>query len=129
MASYRYSHVHLNSANMPEAVEFYRLMFGATVVGQRKTGQGRITADLDINGMRLLVSNKIYPLDAPIQKGSAEPHLGLEHFALLADNLEEAMADLKAKGTEFLMEPQELLGSRFAFVRGPDDVRIEIVEG
>ena len=126
---YRYSHVHVNSANMPEAVEFYKRMFGAKVVDQFETEQGRITTDLDINGMRLLVSNKFYPLDAPVQPGSAEPHLGLEHFALRTDDLGDAAADLEAKGADFLMKPHEFCGLKLAFVRGPDDVRIEVIEG
>ena len=38
-------------------------------------------------------------------------------------------AELKAKGVEFVLEPMQMRPDlRIAFVRGPDDVRIELLE-
>jgi len=127
VVSYRYSHMHINTANMDKAVEFYQRMFDAKVVSRGQNLPGRTTAALDINGFRLLISDKLYPLGSPIRSGDSSPHLGLEHFGLEADDFDQAIADLKAKGAEFLMEPHEFRpGFRIAFVKAPDNVRIEI---
>ena len=129
MAEWRYSHVHLNSADMPKAVEFYKRMFGARVVGESPWHGGRITTSLDINGMRVLISNKLYPLESTPLSEIPEPHLGLEHFGLETDDLDAAARDLRAKGAEFIMEPHEFRpGQWIAFIRAPDGVRIELTE-
>jgi len=52
--------------------------------------------------------------------------VGLEHFGLETDNFDEAVADLKAKGAEFLMEPHEFSpGFMATFIRIPDNIRVE----
>ena len=57
------------------------------------------------------------------------PHYGLDHFGLRVDSLEEAVADLKARGVEFAVEPRATpAGLKIAFLRGPEGVRIELVE-
>ena len=43
------------------------------------------------------------------------------------DDLPAAIADLEAKGAEFLMKPRDGKG-RIAFVKGPDSVSIELVQ-
>ena len=127
MDSYRYSHIHINTSDLDRAVEFYQRMFGAKVVSRGQNLPGRTTAALDISGFRLLISDKLYPLGSPVRGGDSSPHLGLEHFGLETDDFDQAIADLKAKGAEFLMEPHEFRpGFRIAFVKAPDDVRIEI---
>ncbi|MBC7235095.1 MAG: VOC family protein [Chloroflexi bacterium] len=128
MPSYRYAHVHINVVDMDTSIAFYQHMFGAKLLSRAENLPGRTSAALDLNGMRIILSDKLYPLDAPILPGCVEPHLGLEHFALMVDDFDAAMADLRAKGAEFLMEPHEFRpGSWIAFVKAPDDVRIEIV--
>jgi lactoylglutathione lyase len=43
--------------------------------------------------------------------------------------LDEAAAELKAKGVEFTMEPREARpGVRIAFIRGPQNISIELLE-
>ena len=79
--------------------------------------------------MSIQLSDKLYPLDAPVRPRDTEPHLGLEHFGLEVDDFDAAIADLRAKGAEFLMEPHEFRpGLRLAFIRAPEDVRIEILQ-
>ena len=70
----------------------------------------------------MLVSNKLYPLGSPVVPGCVDPHMGLEHFGLQVDDFDQAVADLKAKGVEFLMEPHEFRagsGFKIAFIKMP----------
>jgi lactoylglutathione lyase len=42
---------------------------------------------------------------------------------------DEALAELKRRGADFMMEPRAIRpGVRIAFVRAPDNVRIELLE-
>ena len=57
------------------------------------------------------------------------PHLGLEHIGLAVQDIDAVVAALKAKGVVFTMEPTTIRpGVRIAFLRGPEDVSIELLE-
>ena len=58
-----------------------------------------------------------------------DPHLGLDHFGFRVDNLDETVAELKGRGAVMAAEPRTIRpGVRVAFVRAPDDVRIELLQ-
>jgi len=128
MPSYKLGHVHLNAHDLDAAIDYYQRMFGATLLAKSENLPGRFSATLDIQGLRIIISNKMYPLDAPALPASAQARWGLEHFALVADNFQEAIADLKAKGATFAIEPREFRpGFWIAFVVAPEEVLIEIL--
>jgi catechol 2,3-dioxygenase-like lactoylglutathione lyase family enzyme len=99
-------------------------MFGAEIIESvQSDGQPRI--DLDINGLTIFIAKG----DEDTPAGPVDPHLGLDHFGLRVDDLDDAAADLKSKGAEFSTEPFQLRpGVKIAFVRAPGDVRIELLE-
>ncbi|MEE9274862.1 MAG: VOC family protein, partial [bacterium] len=55
---------------------------------------------------------------------------GLDHFGLAVEDVEAAAAWLEARGAEFSLPPSRsgLGGRAIAFVRGPENVRIELCE-
>ncbi len=126
MPTYTYDHIHLRSRDPEATARYYHDMFDAKVLESvQSDGQKRI--DLDINGLTIFIERVGRDEDVPA--GPADPYLGLDHFGLRVDNLEEAAADLKSRGAEFSMEPRDLRpGLKIAFVRAPDDVRIELLE-
>ena len=53
----------------------------------------------------------------------------MEHIGLAVTGFDTAVADLRAKGAVFTMEPwSPRPGIRIAFVQPPDGVRVEILE-
>lgn len=57
------------------------------------------------------------------------PHRGIEHIGLAVDDLDAALADLRAKGAEVLSGPDSPRpGVRIAFLAAPESTRIELVE-
>jgi hypothetical protein len=45
------------------------------------------------------------------------------------DNLQETAAELKRRGAEFVSEPRTVRpGLKIAFIRGPENIRIELLE-
>ena len=126
MPNYTYDHIHLRTRNPEATAKYYHEMFGAKIIESvQSDGQSRV--DLDLNGLTIFVARVSPTDDTPVPP--ADPYMGLDHFGLRVDNLDEAAADLKSKGAEFSMEPLDLRpGLRIAFVRAPDDVRIELLE-
>ena len=124
MTTYTYDHIHLRSLAPMETARYFETMFDATIVESIQTdGQPRI--DLDINGLAIFIAEA----DDSVPPGPIAPHHGLDHFGLKVDNLEQAAAELKEKGAEFVQEPELIRpGIKIAFIRAPGDVRIELVE-
>jgi glyoxylase I family protein len=53
----------------------------------------------------------------------------LDHLGLRVDDLDAAVAELKRRGAQVIVEPKTIRpGVRIAFLQGPDDVRIELLE-
>ena len=126
MPVYSYDHIHLRSRDPMATAQYYRKMFDAKIIESiQSDGQKRI--DLDINGLMIFIA-RVLP-EANVPAGLAEPHLGLDHFGLRVDDLDQAVADLKRRGAEFAVAPRTIRpGVRIAFLRAPDDVRIELLE-
>ena len=82
---------------------------------------------IDVGGARINVSSP--PPGQSLPRVSANLHLGLDHFGLQTDDIVGLLASLQPKGLEIL-EPLRLVpsGARIAFVRAPDNVRIELMQ-
>ena len=126
MPVYSYDHIHLRSRDPMATAQYYHKMFDAKIIESvQSDGQPRI--DLDINGLTVFIAR--VPAEADIQQAPVDPHLGLDHFGLRVDNLDAAYAELKQRGADFAVEPRTIRpGVKIAFVRGPDNVRIELLE-
>ena len=126
MPGYTYDHIHLRTADPEATAEYYRTMFGAEIIESvQPDGQKRI--DLDISGLTIFIQR--VPEGEDVLPGPLEPQLGLDHFGLRVDDLEEAAAELKSRGVEFTLEPRTIRpGVKIAFVRAPNGVRIELLE-
>ncbi|MFC1860500.1 VOC family protein [Chloroflexota bacterium] len=127
MAAYQYDHVHIISRDPEKAAKFYEMAFDAKRVEVAARTDGRVSAELNIKGTRLLL------ISARDKSQSADDsprrRYGLEHFGLRTDNLEAAVADLKAKGVKFVDEIRLLpSGAKIAFLQAPDNVLVELVE-
>jgi catechol 2,3-dioxygenase-like lactoylglutathione lyase family enzyme len=54
---------------------------------------------------------------------------GLDHFALRTTDLDDTISTLRANGVNIFLEPMSPKpGVRIAFVSGPDNVKIEILQ-
>ncbi|MCE2465682.1 MAG: VOC family protein [Dehalococcoidia bacterium] len=126
MAVYSYDHIHLRSPDPATAAKFYNKMFDAQII-ETPQPDGNTRVDLNLNGLTIFLAGAM-PSGTEVQ-GVEGPHYGLDHFGLRVDNLDSAVSDLKAKGAELESEPRTLpTGVKIAFVKAPDDVRIELVE-
>lgn len=125
MAKFTYDHIHLRSPNPEATAAFYERMFGAEVISTMQQGKPRI--DMKIGGADVFIA-PVLP-DGKTNPPPVTPYQGLDHFGLSVTGIDAVVAELKAKGAEFTLEPTDIRpGARIAFLRGPEGVSIELLE-
>jgi lactoylglutathione lyase len=123
--SYYFDHVHIYCTDLAASERWFVDGLGAELVRRREIG-GAQAIDLEVAGTKLFLREG--------QKGEelGEPggsRFGTDHIGLRVDDLDAATAELKRRGVEFDMEPQQVgPGLSIAFVRGPDNVRVELLQ-
>ena len=124
--TYTYDHIHVRTKDPEGMASFFETMFGAKVLRLTQS-DGVPRVDLDVNGLAIFIAS--VPPEEHIDLSPRDPHLGLDHFGFRVDDIDGAVEDLRSKGAEIYTEPRTIRpGVRIAFVRGPDDVRIEILQ-
>ena len=124
MTTFTFDHIHLRSPDPEATAVFYERMFGAEVLRSAQQGEPRV--DIKLGGQIIFI--------APIKGDNTAPppsmpYRGLEHIGLAVTGIDQVVAELKAKGAEFTMEPTSIRpGIRICFVRGPENVAIELLE-
>ena len=125
MPAYTWDHVHLRSPDPEATAQWFEKMLGAQVIRTTQQGQARI--DLKLGGANIFI--------APVKNGDGvnapptTPYQGLDHFGLSVTGLDAIVADLKKKGVEFTMEPNNPRpGIRICFLRGPQGISIELLD-
>ena len=126
---YRINHIHLKSPDPRKTAEWYVRAFDfeitsdeTRVFGDRflrcKSADGGI--NVNISGART---------DERLGNGDAMPHHGLEHFGFDSVDVQADINRLTGLGATLLEGPINLPnGGRIAFLQGPDDTRLELVE-
>jgi catechol 2,3-dioxygenase-like lactoylglutathione lyase family enzyme len=123
---YTYDHMHLRSRDPVATAQYYHKMFDAKIIESIQS-DGRPRIDLDLNGLTIFIAQ--IPLEAEMPSAPTTPYIGLDHFGLRVNNMDEAVAELKRRGATFTVEPRTIRpGVRIAFVQAPENVRIELLE-
>jgi catechol 2,3-dioxygenase-like lactoylglutathione lyase family enzyme len=120
MARFTFDHIHLRSPDPEATAAFYERVFGVTL----NRSPQRI--DFTLGGQAIFISpiNEDGTGDAP-----SAPYRGLEHIGLAVTGIDALVAEMKAQGVSFQMEPTTIRpGVRIAFLRGPENVAIELLE-
>lgn len=124
--TYQYDHLHLVSRDPKATAQYYQKMFDAKVI-EILPSKGKPRIDLDLNGLAIFIVEAAPEENLPASPPG--PYLGLDHFGLRVNNLDETVAELKRRGAEFASEPRAVRpGLKIAFIRGPENVRIELME-
>jgi glyoxylase I family protein len=107
-------HVSINVSDPSVSVPFYTDVLGGRVREDRP--------ELSIGGAWIdLGSTQVHLIEAPVP-----PNLG-QHFAILVEDLDEAVAELRAKGVE-VRDPVAIGPNRQTFLDDPDGNAIELHE-
>ncbi len=126
---YAINHVHIRSADPHATAAWYGKHFDAKVVSEREVMPGTITLSMEVGGpVRLNVSSK--PEGSSDDRAAAELNrLGLEHFGFAVEDLDADLGRLQSDGVRIVLPATEVVGgTRLAYIEGPDDVLIELVQ-
>ena len=124
MLDYRLDHIHLISPDPLKTAQFYEEMFNARRVIVRELEDGFVSVELNLNGIKVMVMSQQGA--GPSDKVDS---YGLDHFGIITDNLEAAVAELKAKGVKFQQEITQIRpGVKISFLWAPENVLIELLE-
>jgi lactoylglutathione lyase len=125
MTKYTWEYIHLRSPDPEATAQWYHDKLGAEVI-RTPLPDGSTRIDLDLTGQKIFIAKA-----DPASTGTSPqtPYMGLDHFGLTVENIDTAVAELKAKGVPFTVEPKTIRpGVRIAFLTAPQDVSIELIQ-
>ena len=126
---YSINHVHIRSADPSSSAEWYAEHFGASKLFEREVMPGTITIGMEVGGpVRLNISSQAP--GSPDDRAVAELNrLGLEHFGFATEDLQGDLDRLTQAGVRVVLPLTEVTGgAKLAYIEGPDDVLIELVQ-
>ena len=126
---YAINHVHIRSSDPRASASWYEKYFNAKIISERQVMPGTITLSLEVGGpVRLNISSQ--PEGSSTERAVAVLNrLGLEHFGFNVLDLESELHRLEDDGIRIVLPLTEVpTGARLAYIEGPDDVLIELVQ-
>ena len=126
--AFRINHIHLKAPDPRKTAEWYVTAFGFKIVNDETRVFGdRFVRCTSEDGFAVNISGA--RTNEKIGLGDANAHYGLEHFGFDSEDIEADITRLKGLGATLLEGPiQNPNGPRIAFLKAPDDVRVELVE-
>ncbi len=131
-----FDHMHLVSKDPATSARWYSDIFGGEIV-QETEMRGAPHIVVAISGVRMLIRGK-RPGENPSEMKpfkSADNFMGHEqwgtdHFGFkVGGDFKAYCSDIKERGVVFLVDPLEIRpNAHIAFIKGPDDETIELVE-
>jgi lactoylglutathione lyase len=126
---YRINHIHLKSPDPRKTAEWYVRAFDFTIANDetRVFGDRFIRCRSADGGIAVNISGA--RTNERLGPGDANPHHGLEHFGFDSIDVEADIKRLVDLGAVLMEGPIQMPnGGRIAFLKGPDDTRLELVQ-
>jgi catechol 2,3-dioxygenase-like lactoylglutathione lyase family enzyme len=122
-----FDHVHIIAGDVDAMVDYFERVFGASRLSYNPDFNGAPGAFVGLGSIRVGIRG-IRPGETMDAVGPVRVQ-GLDHFGVIVADLEETAKWLKGRGAEFSIEPtkNQATGRMMAFVRGPENVEIEIL--
>lgn len=126
--AYEFNHVHLKASDPDKTAEWYVKAFNFTIVRATTRSYGdRFVVTKTPDGVTVNISGA--RTNEQMGPGDAVPHWGLEHFGVNVDDIDAEIKRLGELGAELMEGPIDVPnGPRIAFIKAPDDVRIELLQ-
>ena len=127
--AYAINRVHIKSSDPHASASWYEKHFGAKILAAREVMPGTITVSMELEGpVRLNISSQRAG-SSPERAVAELNRLGLEHFGFVAEDLQADLDRLETAGVRIVLPLTEVTGGgHLAYIEGPDDVLIELVQ-
>jgi lactoylglutathione lyase len=120
-----FDHIHLYCSDLTATEHWFITCLDAKLL-RRRTNKGAPASDLQLGGTTIFLRGR--QTDEEIA-APAPKHFGTDHFGFRVRDLASTAGELRKRGVEFAVEPYETRpGLRIAFLRGPDNVLIELLQ-
>jgi catechol 2,3-dioxygenase-like lactoylglutathione lyase family enzyme len=122
---YQFNHIHVFCSDLAATERWFVDGVGAELVEHRES-RGVPATVLRLGGAQIYLRPGREGEDlAP----AGARHFGADHFGVTVSDVDATVAELKQRGVFVEVEPWDFSpGSRIAFIKGPDEVRIELVQ-
>ena len=127
--AFRINHIHLKAPDPRKTADWYVRAFNFKILSDetRVFGDRFVRCMSEDGGMAVNISGA--RTGETLGAGDANPHHGLEHFGFDSRALEADIKRLEGLGASLMEGPIQVPnGPRIAFMRAPDDTRIELIE-
>ncbi|HUV08125.1 MAG TPA: methylmalonyl-CoA epimerase [Spirochaetia bacterium] len=111
-------HIGIAADSIDGSVNFYTQMLGLEMTGTEEVAEQKVrTAFLPVGESELEILESTGP-DGPIARYIAKNGEGIQHIALRVDDIESALAELKARGVRLIDETPRrgAGGTKIAFI-------------
>lgn len=111
-------HLGIAVKDMEAAIKFYEQALGVAVTKTEVVEEQKVkVAFIPVGESKVELLESTAP-DGPVAKYIEKNGEGIQHIAFKVDNIEEALADLKAKGVKLIDEKPRIGagGARIAFI-------------
>lgn len=113
--NYRLDHIALNCKNLDASVRYYETVLGGKPTAERKASDGNRFRFIELNGA------------APIQLIESAQETGINHYGFVADDMDQAMAELIANNAEIIRELRDKEGKLTTlFVQDCNGLKMEV---
>jgi lactoylglutathione lyase len=126
---YRINHIHLKSPDPKKTADWYVTAFDFEIVSDevRVFGDRFLRCKSADGGVAVNISGA--RTNERMGQGDATAHYGLEHFGFDSVDVDADIRRLTGLGATLLEGPIQMPnGGRIAFLQGPDDTRLELVQ-
>lgn len=122
---YRFDHLHVFCSDLAATERWFVEGLGATPV-DRRDSRGVVTVELALGGATVLLRGA-RPGEQLAPAGARQ--FGADHFGLRVVDVDATIAELRRRGVAIDVEPWDFSPTmRIAFVKGPDNLRVELVQ-
>jgi catechol 2,3-dioxygenase-like lactoylglutathione lyase family enzyme len=118
------NHIHDVCSDLPASESWFLDGVGAELV-ERRESRGIPTSELRLGGIRVLL--RAASKDENRADGEQRKY-GTDHFGLDVTDVDALVERLRARGIEIAREPENSPRNRVAFITGPDNLVIELVQ-
>ncbi len=118
------NHIHVVCSDLPASESWFLDGVGAELV-ERRESRGIPTSELRLGGIRVLL--RAASKDESRADGEQRKY-GTDHFGLDVTDVDALVEKLRARGIEIAREPENSPRNRVAFITGPDNLVIELLQ-
>lgn len=130
---YKPLHCGISVSDLEKGIRWFEEILGFQLLSKSEMTPMGFRAAFLSNGDGFEIELFEYKAPKPLPEGRLLPDddlqtLGTKHIAFAVDNLDEVIAELKAKKVQVVMEPFMAFGMYCSFIYGPDNVLIEMIQ-